>query len=204
MHKMQTFTVNEAARYVKDTTEQVTLVTAEVPDATDSLNSEFERVKESEEQLFGVPDVLEQLTQKVAVARDEGRLAEEAVLTPESRGRELPEKLWQEQTTLEWNVESDWNGGSDWINLHTRDESWSRRSSRRNDAGLACGHEEIQRVESANAAQRRGAVEHPRSEEREECASGRLAYAQCAQVGETEHVSRQEYSTSTGHGPKLV
>ena len=33
------------------------------------------------------------------------------------------------------------------------------------------------RVESANAAQRRGAVEHQRSEEREECASGRLAYA---------------------------
>ena len=38
--------VNKAARYVKDTTEQVTPVTAEVPDATDSLNNEFERVKE--------------------------------------------------------------------------------------------------------------------------------------------------------------
>ena len=37
----------------------------------------------------------EQQTQKVAIARDEGRLAEEAVLTPESRGRELPEKLLQ-------------------------------------------------------------------------------------------------------------
>ena len=59
---------------------------------------------------------------------------------------------------------------------------------------------------SANAAQRRGAVGQPRSKEREECASGRLAYAQCAQVGETEHVSQQEFSisTSTGHGPKLV
>ena len=93
--------VNEAARYVKDTTEQVTPVTAEVPDATDSLNNEFERVKESGEQFFGVRDVLEQLTQKVAIARDEGRLAEKAVLTPESRGRELPERLLQEQTTLE-------------------------------------------------------------------------------------------------------
>ena len=30
---------------------------------------------------------------------------------------------------------------NDWINLHIRDECWSRRSSRRNDAGLACGHE---------------------------------------------------------------
>ena len=71
--------VNEAARYVKDTTEKVTPVAAEVPDATDSLNNEFERVKES----------------------GEGRLAEEAVLTPESRGRELPERLLLEQTTLE-------------------------------------------------------------------------------------------------------
>ena len=43
----------------------------------------------------------EQLTQKVAIAGDEGRLAEEAVLTPESRGRELPERLLLEQTTLE-------------------------------------------------------------------------------------------------------
>ena len=93
--------VNEAARYVKDTTEQVTPVTAEMPDATDSLNSEFERVKETGEQFFEVRDVLEQLTQKVATARDEGRLAKEAVLTPESRGRELPERLLLEQTALE-------------------------------------------------------------------------------------------------------
>ena len=56
------------------------------------------------------------------------------------------------------------------------------------DCKLSCG----ERVESAIAPQRRGAVEHPRSEEREEYASGRLAYAQCAQVGETEHVSQQE------------
>ena len=219
------------------------------------------------------------LTQEAAIARDEGRLAEEA------EGRELPEGLLLEQTTLEcakenlsdlgrkvpeneprsdrvsrlgivavisrvaalwttrakwncldntceltradsasdeaivgaywfkrwsgesdWNGEGDWNGGSDWISLCIRDECWSRRSSRRNDAGLACGHDQTQRVESANAAQRRGVVEHQRSEEREECASGRLAYAQCAQVGETEHVSQQEYSTSTstGDGPKLV
>ena len=93
--------VNEAARYVKDMTEQVTPVTAEVPDATDSLNNEFERVRMGGEQFFGVRDVLEQLIQKVAIARDEGRLAEEAVLTPESRGRELPERLLLEQTTLE-------------------------------------------------------------------------------------------------------
>ena len=65
--------VNEAARYVKDTAEQVMPVTAEVPDATENLDNEFKRVKESE-------DVLEPLTQKVAIARDEGRLAEEAVL----------------------------------------------------------------------------------------------------------------------------
>ena len=63
-----------------------------------------------------------------------------------------------------------------------RDKCWSRRSR------LACCREQVQRVESANAVQRRGAVEHPRSKEREECASGRLAYARCAQVGETEHV----------------
>ena len=92
--------VSEAARHVKDTTEQVTPATAEVPDATDSHNI-FERVKESGEQFFAVHDVLEQLTQKVAIARDEGRLAEEAVLTPESQGRELPERLLLEQTTRE-------------------------------------------------------------------------------------------------------
>ena len=39
---------------------------------------------------------------------------------------------------------------------------WSRTSSRGNDAGLACGHEQVKRVESADAAQRRGAVECPR------------------------------------------
>ena len=177
--------VDEAARCVKDTTEQVTPVTAEVPDAAESLNIEFERVNESGEQFFAVHDVLEQLTQKVAIPRDEGRLAEEAILTPE--------RLLLEQTTLECAKENpidlgtkipesearsdrvsrlDWNGGNDWINLCIRDECWSWRSSRRNDAGLACGHEQIQRVESAIAAQRRSAVEHPRSEEREECASG--------------------------------
>ena len=47
--------VNEAARCVKDTTEQVTPVAAEVPDATDSLNNEFERVRESGEQFFRSP-----------------------------------------------------------------------------------------------------------------------------------------------------
>ena len=67
-------------------------VNAEVPDATDSLNNEFERVEESGEQFSGVRDVLEQLTQKVAIARDKERLAEEAVPTPQSRGRELPER----------------------------------------------------------------------------------------------------------------
>ena len=72
--------VSEAARYVKDTTKQVVPVTAEVPDAADSLNIEFERVK---------------LTQEAAIACDEGRLAEEA------EGRELPERPLLEQMTLE-------------------------------------------------------------------------------------------------------
>ena len=81
--------VSEGARYVKDSTEQMTPTSAEVPDATDILNHEFERVK-SGEQFFGVRDVLEQLTQKVSIARDERRLAEEVVLTPEPQGRELP------------------------------------------------------------------------------------------------------------------
>ena len=88
-------------RGVKDTTEQVTPATAEVPDATEYLNNEFKRVKETGGQFFGLRDVMEQLTQKVAIARDEGRLAEEAVLTPESRGRELPERLLLKRTTLE-------------------------------------------------------------------------------------------------------
>ena len=39
---------------------------------------------------------------------------------------------------------------------------WSRRSSRENNAGLACGNEQVKRVESADAAQCRGTVECPR------------------------------------------
>ena len=72
------------------------------------------------------------------------------------------------------------------------------------DAGLACGHEQLLRVESADAAERCGAVEHPKAENREECASGRLECARCAQMGEAESVSQQEFSTSTGHGPRLA
>ena len=196
--------VNEAARYVKDTINQVIPVTADVPDAADSLNIEFERVK---------------LTQEAAIARDEGRLAEEA------EGRELPERPLLERMALEcakenlselgtkvpenepksdpvnrlgivvvirrfavlwttrakwdclddtckltrtdnasdeaivsgycfkrwnsesdWSGESDWNGGSDWISRCIRDKCWSRMSSRGNDAGLACVHEQIQRA----------------------------------------------------------
>ena len=47
-------------------------------------------------------------------------------------------------------------------------------------------------------------VEHPKAGNRGECASGRLACAQCAQVGEAESVSQQEFSMSTGHGPRLA
>ena len=82
--------VSEAARYVKDTTEQVIPVTDEVLDATDTLHNVFERVNKSGEQFFGVHDVLE-----AAIARGEGRLAEEA------EGRELPERPLLEQTTIE-------------------------------------------------------------------------------------------------------
>ena len=35
---------------------------------------------------------------------------------------------------------------------------WSRSGSRENNAGFSCGHEEVKRVESADAAQRRGSV----------------------------------------------
>ena len=72
--------VSEAARYVKDAINQVIPVTAEVPDAADSLNIEFERVT---------------LTQEAAIARDEGRPAEEA------EGTELPERPLLERMTLE-------------------------------------------------------------------------------------------------------
>ena len=44
-------------------------------------------------------------------------------------------------------------------------------------------------MESADAAQRWGADEHPKAGNREECASGGLACAQCAQMGEAENVS---------------
>ena len=83
--------VDEAARHVKDMTDRVTPATAEVPDATDSPINEFERMKESGEQFFGARDVLEQLTQKVAIARDEGRLAEEAERSWHEESRERGE-----------------------------------------------------------------------------------------------------------------
>ena len=61
-----------------------------------------------------------------------------------------------------------WNDGSDGPDLHIRGECWGRRSSRGNDAGVACGHEQVQRVESADAAQRWGAVEHPKADQKNE------------------------------------
>ena len=42
------------------------------------------------------------------------------------------------------------------------------------------------------------------SSNREECALGRLACAQCAQMGEAESVSQQEFSMFTGHRPRLA
>ena len=50
---------------------------------------------------------------------------------------------------------------ADSVSMFTK-KCWSRRSSRENDAGLACSHEQEKRVESADAAQRRGTVECPR------------------------------------------
>ena len=51
---------------------------------------------------------------------------------------------------------------------------WSRRSSRENNAGLACGHEQVKRSESADAAQRRGTVECPRQKIEKSMRPGRL------------------------------
>ena len=48
-----------------------------------------------------------------------------------------------------------------WFSLLMK-KCWSWRSSRENNAGLACGHEQVKRVESADAAQRRGTVQCPR------------------------------------------
>ena len=76
------------------------------------------------------------------------------------------------------------------------------RSIRESDAGVACGHEQLQRGESAGAAHRWGAVDHPKAGNQEECVSGRLACAQCAQMVESEIVSQQE--DSKGHGPRLA
>ena len=54
--------------------------------------------------------------------------------------------------------------------------------------------------ESAGAAQRWCAVCYPKAGNQEECASGRLACALCAEMCEAENVSQQE--DSTGHGPR--
>ena len=71
---------------------------------------------------------------------------------------------------------------------------WSRRSSRENKAGLACGHEQVKRLESADAAQRRGTVECP-------------ACTHCAQIGETQNVPQQDTvngTQSTGRRPRFA
>ena len=39
---------------------------------------------------------------------------------------------------------------------------WGKRSSHENNACLACGHQQVKRLESADAAQRRGTIECPR------------------------------------------
>ena len=40
-----------------------------------------------------------------------------------------------------------------WLSLHIRGECWGRRSCRGYDTGLACGHEQAQWLESADAVQ---------------------------------------------------
>ena len=47
---------------------------------------------------------------------------------------------------------------ADSVSMFTK-KYWCRRSSREDSAGLACGHEKVKRVKSADAAQRRGTVE---------------------------------------------
>ena len=47
-----------------------------------------------------------------------------------------------------------WSGEHGWLSLHIHDECWGRRSCRGYDAGLACGHEQVQRLESVDAVQR--------------------------------------------------
>ena len=72
---------------------------------------------------------------------------------------------------------------------------WSRRSSRENTAGLACGHEQVKRLESADAAQRRGTVECPKQKKNVRVRS--IACTQCAQIGETENVPQQDAVNAT-------
>ena len=72
---------------------------------------------------------------------------------------------------------------------------WSRRSSRENTAGLACGHEQVKRLESADAAQRRGTVECPKQKKKVRVRS--IACTQCAQIGETENVPQQDTVNAT-------
>ena len=67
---------------------------------------------------------------------------------------------------------------------------------------MLVGHEQVKRVGvgGCGPTPRRSRV--PKIESRRECASSRLAFTQCAQMGETENVSQQE--CSTGHRPRLA
>ena len=80
-------------------------VTAEVPDSADSLNIEFERVKR---------------TQEAAIARDEGRLAEEA------EGESFPRGRLLEQMTLECAKENPSDLGTKVLKNEPRSEQESR------------------------------------------------------------------------------
>ena len=95
-----------------------------------------------------------------------------------------------------WNTRTRWSCFSDceWVLVQEgkRHDDWNGGSgcSRRSNTALACGHEQRRQM-------RPGAEVHERSVRQ---VDWRVL---CAQMGEAESVSQQEFSTSTRHGPRL-
>ena len=78
---------------------------------------------------------------------------------------------------------------------------WSRRSSRENNAGLACGHEQVKRLESADTAK-----SSARNRKSQRVRVRSIACTQCAQIGETRNVPQQDRvngTQSTGDRPRF-
>ena len=136
--------------------------------------------KDQRRNSLGLAKTLESLTQKAAIAHESRKLAGVAVAVAEFAFASLPDKMSPGQDALE--------------NAKECPSDFDTRVQKKR--GFMCG---LARAASANDEV---IVSGYWSKRGNGTTTGRLACAQCAQMGEAESVSRQE--DSTGHGPRLA